>query len=176
MERASNETRFAERKVGGLPGNDVVEETDLEQVGTVAHAASDAPVGLAWRWVTRRVIVHQNDAVGARHNRRPEDFAGVGNCFVQASNRNNVVTSWTQFRIQQDRDKVLLVGFKSGFGRNYRLPEFKGFSRFIKRSPAGSVVGKQRLAHPSKNDTKGSLRLGRIVSHNNFFQERTPQV
>lgn len=144
-----DEAAFAEGKMGALACDDVIEEPDGKEVCAFFDFGREASIRLARRWVTAWVVVHQNEPVGAGHNRGPEDFPRVRDGLIKTSHRNDVVGSRTQFRINQNRDQVLLVGFKRRFWRDNLLPKSEGLFWLIKRSPTGSVVGEHRLTHPS---------------------------
>jgi hypothetical protein len=151
----------------------MVQEFDLEKVSAFLNAPGQAPIGLTGRRVTGRVIVKEDESIAPAHNGCPENLARMSEGLVKRANGNDMIALRLMLHVHENRNQMLLVGFIGRVFGNDVLPKYEDILRSHERSPCGSVVGEAGLSHPIQNDTKGSLRIGIIVCHNNFFQERT---
>ena len=86
---SETEIRFAVRFLAA--GNDVIEELDLEHVGTFRNAPRQFPVCLAGRRIAGRMVVHQDERERPATKHGREDLARMGKAFVQCPNRDQVV-------------------------------------------------------------------------------------
>ena len=176
---ASKEPGITERKerghsVDALPGNDVINQVDLEKACSLPHGRSHPPVGLRWGTISAWVVVHQDDSVSCPDDCGPEDFAGVRNCLVYRPHRYNVVALGPQPGIQQDGNKVLFLRLKGRICCHDIPPKYKGILRRVEGSPCRAILGKAGLSDSSQDHFQG-VRRRRIVVHNNFSLKRAPR-
>ena len=83
-------------------------------------------VRLTGGWITRGMIVHENDGTSCRHNGRPEHFSGMGVARVQSAQGDQVVTNNASSRIKNQHHQRLL-GHIEPFGLgNIGLPILSG--------------------------------------------------
>ena len=69
----------------------MIQDLDIQELPGTNEIVGYFDVSIRWRHVAARVIVHQDDGSGARHNSAPEHFAGVDKQGVHRSDRDKLM-------------------------------------------------------------------------------------
>ena len=87
----------------------MVEEGDLEEAGGVCDAAGEAVVGIAGEGVAGGVVVDEEECVGGVEEGWAEDFARMGDAFVEAAEGDFLGAQQAVFGVQkQDAQRFAL--------------------------------------------------------------------
>ncbi len=80
----------------------MVKQVDLQKPGRLGEPPREAVVGIARRGIAGGVVVRDNDGVGGVNQRGAEDFARMGDGFVETAERNLLDAHHAMFRVEED--------------------------------------------------------------------------
>ena len=95
-----------------LTHDDVIDQFDLEQMTSFPDARSQLPICLTWGSVSRRMIVHEDEAVSSKSNQRSEDLSGMSHGFVEGADADQVDNLDVVLGVQRQDMEMLLLRVK----------------------------------------------------------------
>ncbi len=104
------ETRVGEAEVVLMPENDVIEDSDSEDLAGPVEPLSALAVLPAWRRIAGGMIVQENESRTAVFHRRSKNFPGVDDRCAEATNGNEDIPDQLVFGIQMKGEEILSVG------------------------------------------------------------------
>ena len=124
--------------------DDVIDHSDLEDLGGSAEPLGHSHVGFGGLRLTAGVIVQEDDGVGRAHDGYTEYFAGMNVAFIDGAGAYEMVSADAEFRVEAQDDEAFTLGIKEGMLLDVEPPIVGGF---LGRVAVPQVFGGGALSH-----------------------------
>lgn len=95
----------------------------------------------------------QDEGVSRDDDGGTQDFSGMRDAFVHATEGDNVVSEWAQLGVEQDCDQAFLIAFVVRAHGDDGVPEIHHGLRGIERD-SGVIVGRRGFTHTADGETE----------------------
>ena len=115
-------SRFSKRQMPLAADNDVVGHLDAENTARFHEPLRHANVGIRWRWVAARMVVHEDDTVRRADDCRPKHFAWMRHRLIQRADADEVMAPHAPLGVEQEDGKTFHVGIEQRCGGDVLSP------------------------------------------------------